>query len=58
MCLIGFWWLFPLVGLLLVAAMMVLCFRRGCCHMAGHGRYHSRSVTFSSGEPSVRGERS
>ena len=40
MCLSGYWWLLPLLGLLVMAGMMFVCMRmmrRGCCHMAGHG---------------------
>ena len=60
MCLSGYWWLFPLLGLLVMVGMMFLCLRvmrTGCCHMAGHGPGRQGPVTFSSGEPSVPVER-
>jgi hypothetical protein len=60
MCLSGYWWLLPLLGLLVMAGMMLWCMRmmrRGCCHMVGHGSGRRGFVTFSSGEPSVRDER-
>jgi hypothetical protein len=56
----GYWWLLPLLGLLVMAGMMFLCMRRmrtRCCHMAGHSLKRQGPVTFSSAHPSVRDER-
>jgi hypothetical protein len=60
MCLSGYWWLLPLLGLLVMVGMMFVCsriMRMGCCCIAGHGPGRQESVTFSSGEPSVPVER-
>ncbi len=38
-----FWWIMPLVGLLLMVMMAFVCFRMGGC-MAGHGRHPSCEV--------------
>lgn len=61
MCFSGYWWLLPLLGLLVMAGMLFVCMRMmrtGCCHMAGHGTGPQGPVTFSSTHSSVPIERS